>query len=83
MENLVSLSLVLLTEITSSYPGWIKSPHVVTLGSGLWTISIWGGGEGRWGVLPSQNSKCQNLPKFQFSGGGGDRTLRGVFCTSE
>ena len=26
----------------------------------------WGGG-----VLPSQNLKCQDLPKFQFSGGGG------------
>ena len=27
------------------------------------------------GVCSSQNSKCQDLPKFQFSGGGG------VFCT--
>ena len=27
---------------TSSYPGWIKSPHVVTLG----ILKLWGGGGG-------------------------------------
>ena len=60
--------------ITSSYPGWIKSPHVVT----RHTVSHWedlpkfqfsGGGGGifwNWKV-----TKCQDLPKFQFSGGGG------------
>ena len=39
---------------------------VVTLGSGLSDNFNWGGG-----ILPSQNSKCKDLPKFQFSGGGG------------
>ena len=29
------------------------------------------GGGGEWYSLPSQNSKCQDLPRFQFSGGGG------------
>ena len=29
-----------------------------------------GWGDGGWYSQPSQNSKCQDLPKFQFSGGG-------------
>ena len=33
---------------------------------------------GRGVFCTSQNSKCQDLPKFQFSGVGG-----GVFCTSQ
>ena len=53
---------------TSSYPGWIKSPHVVTLsvvtlGSGLsdnfhFFLCVCGG-EG--GILPSQNSKSTKI----------------------
>ena len=31
------------TTLTSSYPGWIKSPHVVTLG----ILKLWGGGYSR------------------------------------
>ena len=41
---------------------------VVTLGSGL-SDNFHFGGEVY--SQPNQNSKCQDLPKFQFSGGGG------------
>ena len=65
-------------EKTSSYPGWIKSPHVVTchkyfpIGKICHNFIFWGGGVFcNWEI-----TKCQqDLPKFQFSGGGG-----GVFC---
>ena len=47
---------------TSSYPGWIKSPHVVTCHTQFPIgIRFW-----NWKVL-----KCQDIPKFQFGGGGG------------
>ena len=51
-------------KLTSSYPGWIKSPHVVTRGilklsdMDSLTIFIWG--------VPQD---LQDLPKFQISGG--------------
>ena len=72
----------LIIDITSSYPGWIKSPHVVTRGilklSDLdsLTIFILGGG----GTLPSQNSKFQDLPKFQISGGGYSQPSQNSKC---
>ena len=54
---------------TSSYPGWIKSPHVphvVVLG----VVTLPGVGGGGYSQ-PSPNSKGQDLPKFQFLGRGG------------
>ena len=41
-EDIWSISLSFLQEVTSSYPGWIKSPHVVTLG----ILKLPGGGGG-------------------------------------
>ena len=64
-----------LTRLTSSYPGWIKSPHVVTchtyfpIGKICHNFIFSGGGE----YSANEKSKCQDLPKFQFLGGG-------VFC---
>ena len=63
-----------ITVETSSYPGWIKSPHVVTchtyfpIGKICHNfIFFWGGG----GICSRKITKCQDLPKFQFPGGGG------------
>ena len=40
--------------------------------SKLWSFQIWSFPKGGGYSQPSQNSKCQDLPKFQFSGGGGE-----------
>ena len=53
--------------VTSSYPGWIKSPHVVTCHTDLPKFQFSGGG----GDSETEKSKCQDLPKFQFFWGGG------------
>ena len=55
---------------TSSYPGWIKSPHVVTchtyfpIGKICHNFIFWGGE-----YSANEKSKCQDLPKYQFLGG--------------
>ena len=57
-------------KLTSSYPGWIKSPHHTDLPK----FQFGGGGLGGWGLggySETEKSKCQDLPKFQFSGEGG------------
>ena len=57
---------------TSSYPGWIKSPHVVTchtyfpIGKICHNFIFFGGD-----YSANEKSKCQDLPKFQFFLGGG------------
>ena len=50
----LEIQIVFITYKTSSYPGWIKSPHVVTLGilklSDLDYLTIFIGGGGYSGV---------------------------------
>ena len=48
-------------------------------------FNFWGGGVGGWGlggILKLKVTKCQDLPKFQFLGGGGGilNFRIGVFC---
>ena len=67
--------------ITSSYPGWIKSPHVVTCHTYFpigkichnFIFSIFGG---RGGILQLKSQSAKICLNFNFSGGGGILQLK-------
>ena len=62
----------IINAITSSYPGWIKSPHVVTLGilklSDLDSLTLFRGGG--WGRYSGVNFGHPKSEVFQNGGGG-------------
>ena len=71
---------------TSSYPGWIKSPHVVTLGIlkildlNSLTIFAWLGGGGGYSGVNFGHPKSE---VFHNGGGGGGGVFRRKLWSSQ